>query len=370
MKKTLLLCLTLITATYCFAQQQLATLNHNDSISVYYGSTALQQAYSAAVDSDIITLSSGTFASVDIGKAVTIRGAGMYVDTVAGTSPTIISGDFTISHSDGTLSNHIRLEGMHFINNLNFRTTNYPEFTKCEFDVVQGLSITRNGQTFNMTNATFINCIIKNLQIVKRYAYYSYYTYREYTYIRNSVFINSAVMNTFYYDDNTSSGSTYYVSNATVSATGTNNSFTNCIVRLHPAEAQYYSTNNCILYYDVADSSNSSVTYNSIGINYDSNSANYFNSSILNGQNLHNYNSLSSVFKTFTGTYTSGGTSFELQDSIASSILGTDNTQVGIYGGSMPFDPYVRHPLVRRCNVASRSTADGKLAVDIEIVSE
>lgn len=369
MKKLYLLLAAILIASTTFAQQQLATLNHNDSITVYYGTTALQQAYNASVDGDIITLSSGSFAAVNISKAVTIRGAGMYADSVARTAPTIITGDITIDHANGTLASHIRFEGVRFVENFFFENTNYPEFIKCEFQLISGKNMQQNGYDKYLSHATFINCVIKELQVVKRYPYYNYYTYSARTYIRNSSFVNCALLSVYNFDQY-NSNTTMPVSNNSVNANGTNNTFNNCIVKIHPAEAHNYSINNSILYYAVEDSSSSALAYNSIGINNDITNANYFVSTILNGQNLHNYNSFSSVFKTFTGTYTSGGTSFDLQESIANSILGTDGTQVGIYGGAMPFDPYVRHPLVRRCNVASRSTADGKLAVDIEIVSE
>lgn len=368
MKKLYLLLAAILIASTTFAQQQLATLNHNDSITVYYGTTALQQAYNASVDGDIITLSSGSFAAVNISKAVTIRGAGMYADSVARTAPTIITGDITIDHANGTLASHIIFEGVRFVENFFFENTNYPEFIKCEFQLISGKNMQQNGYDKYLSHATFINCVIKELQVVKRYPYYNYYTYSARTYIRNSSFVNCALLSVYNYDQ--VNHLICPVSTGSVSANGTNNTFNNCIVKLHPAEAHYYSINNSILYYNAADSSSSSLAYNCIGINNDSTGSNYFVSSILNGQNLKNYNIFSSVFKTFNGTYSSGGTTFELEDSIANSILGTDDTQVGIYGGAMPFDPYVRHPLVRRCNVASRSTADGKLAVDIEIVSE
>ncbi len=358
MKKILLFTAAMSFATICLGQQLLATLNHNDSITVYYGSTALSQAYNAAESGDIITLSSGSFAAVDIRKAITIRGAGMYVDTLLGTAPTLITGDFTIDHFAGTISSHICLEGLYFTHSLYFSNVKHPEFIKCEFTRILGTF--PQGTNYYMENATFLNCVVSDyLRMGIQYANYGYY----YAAIQNSSFINCAIMSVSYY----SNRNTSYVSNNYFSASGKNNTFNNCIVKLHPAEAQYYSTNNSILFYNGEDSSYTSVTYNSIGIN---STAPYFSPAILNAQNLHNYNSFSSVFKTFTGTYNSGGTSFELQDSIATSILGTDGTQVGIYGGAMPFDPHIHHPLVRRCNVASRSTADGKLAVDIEIVSE
>ena len=58
---------------------------------------------------------------------------------------------------------------------------------------------------------------------------------------------------------------------------------------------------------------------------------------------------------------------FELTDEAKTKYLGTDGTEVGIYGGNLPFDPTPSNPQITKCNVASKSTADGKLSVDIEV---
>ena len=102
MKKLLSFLFALVCAMTSFAQTSLmATLNHEGTISTFYGTTALQQAHAAAVSGDVITLSSGTFLSTDITKAVTIRGAGMEIikayDIVS--EPTVLGGDFYILKS-------------------------------------------------------------------------------------------------------------------------------------------------------------------------------------------------------------------------------------------------------------------------------
>ena len=58
---------------------------------------------------------------------------------------------------------------------------------------------------------------------------------------------------------------------------------------------------------------------------------------------------------------------YELSEEKQKSYTGTDGTQVGIYGGNMPFDPIPSNPQITKCNVAAKSTADGKLSVDIEV---
>ena len=75
-------------------------MSHEGQISTFYGATALREAHSVATHGDIITLSSGTFVSVNITKAITLRGAGMAIDTVRNTLPTVISGTFNINIAD------------------------------------------------------------------------------------------------------------------------------------------------------------------------------------------------------------------------------------------------------------------------------
>ena len=76
--------------------------------------------------------------------------------------------------------------------------------------------------------------------------------------------------------------------------------------------------------------------------------------------------SLSDIFKTYTGGYSDTET-FELTDAAKAKYLGDDGTQVGIHGGSVPYTPITMKPKITKCNVASKSTADGKLSVDIEV---
>lgn len=337
MKKTLLFAVAMFVATFSFAQQQLATLNHNDSITVYYGASALQQAHSAAVNGDIITLSPGAFQSANITKAITLRGAGMYPDTVAGTAPTTLIGDFTLTVENDSLHN-LYLEGLACANTMNYSRVYNPRFVKCLFR-----TITYTG-SHTMRDAMFMNCIMEN--------FCNLYNNNVASggYAQNTMFVNSVILN-LYRD-----GSPTLI---------------NCVAKFDSGQLNAgISVRNSILYDEYGTSStNVYSVYNSVGICTGNTSYNYFNSTGTQNHQILNYNSFASVFKTFRGSI-ADGVDFQLQDSLATSFLGTDGTQVGIYGGIMPFDPSVRNPLIKKCNVASRSTADGKLAVDIEIVSE
>ena len=72
----------LLISANIYAQKQVATLNHNGEISVYYGENSLRTAHSAAVAGDVITLSPGTFNACVITKPITLRGAGCEDDNV------------------------------------------------------------------------------------------------------------------------------------------------------------------------------------------------------------------------------------------------------------------------------------------------
>ena len=58
---------------------------------------------------------------------------------------------------------------------------------------------------------------------------------------------------------------------------------------------------------------------------------------------------------------------FTLTESGAATYLGGDGTQVGIHGGALPFDPIPDNLLVTTCNIAPKTTADGKLSVEIKV---
>jgi hypothetical protein len=76
---------------------------------------------------------------------------------------------------------------------------------------------------------------------------------------------------------------------------------------------------------------------------------------------------ITSVFKTYNGTddFTFHEL-YELTDEAKALYIGSDDTQVGIYGG-IGFDLVPSTLQITKCEVSPRSTADGKLSVSIEI---
>ena len=331
MKKLFLsLVAAMMAATTTFAQSSLlATLSSNGNITTYYGADALRNAHADAIDGDIITLSSGSFTAVDIEKGITIRGAGMEVDAATQSEPTIIVGNFSISIPE-TSTSPLTIEGIY---------SNY--FIK---------------QTKELRNATFLKCRISELfssatSSVQNITMIHCKITKELVCPTNSTIscLNCVIWNPRTYSNSTS---VYEMTNCVLQKSYVNSemfssTFKNCI---------FVGTNNSLF-------SSTNTMYNCV-LATDDTSFNHFKNISNTTNKVVSYDS---VFKTCKdGTY-SDSENFELTDDAVFEYLGTDGTQVGIYGGNMPFNPVPSNPRITKCDVASKSTADGKLSVDITV---
>lgn len=322
MKKVLLSLVAITLATISYAQStQVATLNHGGAISTFYGPEALVDAVSHASSSggDVITLSSGLFTAAQINKAVTIRGAGMEMDATTGIAPTIINQDFKLRH-DYSTGYRLTIEGVRF-NGVITTTTGIPSptFIKCKFKAIT----TSDSYYHSMPNANFIHCIITD----------SIFAARESSFSFHNCFVNKMV------------GGSSRVCN-----------FENCIIGNMTADVPLAIKNSIIFGDQIVGTC---AAYNSI-VFYDAVAKHCQGTDIVNSALLSN------VFKEFRGTY-DDNISLTLTDEAASILIGSDFTQVGIYGGAYPFDPIPTNPRIVRCDVAKRSTADGKLNVEVEV---
>ena len=345
MKKLFLSLVALVVATLSYAQGSLlATLSHDGQISAFYGANALKQAMAAAESGDVITLSSGQFNAVNITKPITLRGAGMSVntDSINPHEATILQGAFSINIAD-SLSGRVIMEGLYSNSNVTYTgVLKNAQFQKCRFlNFIAGTGA-------SITNSSFIHCRI-----------YNGFKQNENS---NVFFINSIVCaprsesmsssiefdNCFVkYDYNSNYGIyVYQVVNAY---------YKNCVI-----QATYYGGNSTI--------PSSCVAYNCVSVG---NYSGIFNNMTSKNTTNKYLSSPTGFFKTYTatghGTYINDSWSFEPTESAAKTYLGTDGTQVGIYGGNLPYDEDPTIPQITKCNVASKSTADGKLSVDIEV---
>ena len=346
MKKMILMVVAAIVAvTATYAQGSLlATLSHEGNISVFYGSNALKSAVTAAANGDVITLSSGQFNAVDITKNITLRGAGINVstDSLNLNEPTMILGSFSINVAE-TVSGRLAMEGLYFSSSIIYSgTLKNAQFLKCRFR-----SLYNNGSAV-MTNTSFIHCrFYDGFKMDKN---------------SSSQFINCIVCR----PTSRESNSTIEFDNCFIKFDGFSNQSYGDAAWANRVQNAYYK--NCIIQccQNISYNTIYGSCINCIGLggysqmfSYMTNSTNKFVSSI------------SSLFKTYnvtnTDTYINDSWSFELTEEAIQTYLGTDGTQVGIYGGNLPYDENSTIPQITKCNVASKSTADGKLSVDITV---
>lgn len=329
MKKLFSLLALLVTVTFAAGAQsvQVATLTHDGTISSYTGANALRDAYTAAVDGDVITLSSGSFSSVNFEKRITVRGAGMGVkvnDNAPYIAPTILKGDFEIN-ADASGENFFKLEGILCEEEVDLGGVFEAKFAKCRF-----AKLDYNTGKGGFGNTSFINCVIDG----------------------GSICYNASM--TFY---------GCYMEDLYFNGNGSHNNITNCI--LHIVEQSNFDDNACV--------AKNSIYLNSKGYEYCQNKGTAFNSiwsgTIYNHIVTPFWNTLESHNNTIVPEGTQlfkEGTFYQLTDE-AKKYLGDDGTEVGLYGGSLPFDPTPTNPQITKFNVAPKTTADGKLSVDIEV---
>lgn len=328
MKKLLSFLFALVCAMTSFAQTSLmATLNHEGTISTFYGTTALQQAHAAAVSGDVITLSSGTFLSTDITKAVTIRGAGMEVtkayDIVS--EPTVLGGDFNIkipAEDTGRLT----LEGIFHNENIYFSEGQVKNalFLKSRF-----FNVNRSNSC-KVQDLTVLNCRVAGLIGVGR---------------NNSAqFLNSVIKEVDY----------GYLS------------FSHCVIlddiHLSNPGNEYKSCIICKGGRGETVVNSSSSAYNNLFISDATD--------ILN--NVPNQTNLRVPTSDDRFAYLRGyndSKDYKLTDENRDVLKATDGGEIGIYGGTLPYSAIPTNPQITKFNVASKTTADGKLSVDIEVKS-
>lgn len=325
MKKLLLSFIALVCATVSYAQQQLvATLTHGDEITMFYGTYAYRDAMNGAVDGDVINLSGGNFQACTINKAISLRGAGVNAEY-----PTYILGYCDIN-IPANCTGHLTMEGLRFSNELRLKgTLKDAYFFKNLFISVEV------GSDSRVTNAMFVNSLIN----------------RYYMYGSNSP-VSCQFMNSIVKD-------VYVADNPNLSA-----NFINCVVmgqvNGYMVTFNYSTFLNCILVnpsiYMFSTMPSTSSAFNCLAV---SNTGGNPFQNISAGQNNLNYQGF--------GIFTDGNYENDLIDEAKATFIGTDGTPVGMYGGPLPFSFTPTYPQITKMNVASKTTADGKLSVDIEV---
>lgn len=322
MKKLFVSLVALTMATMSYAQSTLvATLTHGDNIKMFYGAYALRDAHNAAANGDIINLSSGAFQAVNIKKALTIRGAG-----ADGESTTYIINGFEIEIPT-SITRRLSFEGVRLSNTTTVKgTLTNATFLKTIIDYID------IGSDSKMTNGSFVNC-----RVYKEDFYGSV----------SAQFVNCEV--------------SYFYSNSNGAASTT---FLNCNIRpYHGYDSDYlYNVQliNCILFND----ENNRGLYQ---IPSTSSAVNCVAVGETDGDVFNNLAARQNCRQAGFDIFQEGHGWEDLTDEAKAKYIGTDGTPVGYFGGMMPFDLTPSYPRITKMNVANKTTADGKLSVEIEV---
>lgn len=276
-------------------------------------------AHNTAVSGDVINLSGGTFTVSEITKAVTIRGAGI--------NETNISNNNSSTYIDISTTDTCQLviECIRFTDRVYFKgTSSNTLFNKCNFtNSSDGIYFDSNSYHENLK---FVNCNIM------RFSGWG----------TNSVKLIHCRINSSF-----QGSSSIQLLNCVVAGSFVNfppsATFVNCILRDNYGGSATLPSNNIAM--NCVAIASSSDPY----ANMQSNKVDCVKSTIEN------------VFSN-TDTY-------ELTDYAKSNYLGTDGTEVGLYGGIYPYNTTPTYPRITNLTVDKQTTADDKLNVEIEVSS-
>lgn len=327
MKKLFLLLTAAIAFGVCAMAQdsRVATLQHGTNFRTYYGTDAFISAHNDASDGDVITLTAGEFNCCDVTKALTIRGEGMN-KTVLQKYPMSI-----IIPKDSPYS--LRFEGMTlqcWSGSWNSRFSISSSggsatvvIADCVINCVGDFDI-----TFKNCNAVILNSKLKLKKNVIAEG-------------NSSIICINSILTSL-------SGGTFDMQNCVITGTAnvTNSIIKNSIIYGVSTLDNTNTTSHCLLKYGSSGFANSWYVKTEPDVNPDPWGEDPETPAVL----------WADLF----------GEDYHLTDAAAATYLGTDGTQVGIYGGAYPYDETPDYPLVKNLEVKGIHE-DGKLQVKINV---
>ncbi len=339
MKKQSLLTLIIALATTMTVNAQTIALHSSSGVQIIKGNMALETAYTAAQSGDTLYLSGGTFippAAFD--KQLMIFGAGHYADSSLATGKTFINGALTLSEN----ADMFYIEGVEITGTVTFTTNhsvNYVIIKRCKINGAFNM-------TGDFTNPSSNLSLIGNVLVTRINLENA----------ETALLSNNIIANTFQ---------------------GSNGNFINNNIIL--GFIWGYSMDNLF-------HGNNNTLNNNIFIweGYNADAGGYGN--IFN-HNLYveptpNYGTTPTASGNYTGiaqadifvnqTGTAFNYAFDYHLQAPATYLGTDNTEVGIYGGQFPYKEGAipLNPHIKLVNNASTTDANGDLQIQIQVEAQ
>ena len=335
MKKSVLTFAMLLLTTFVIAQYRVA-LHSDGNVTIFGGGNPFTEAYNAAVAGDTIYLPGGNLLfPPTIDKSLTIKGVGHYPAATTATNRTVLNGNLSI----GGNADYLHLEGINLTGNLTFATNQKADFVSLKRSRFNTVNYTGSGTTpcenntiseciidanINTQNASFLtaknNIIGGNINYGTQLGFsnnvFLQTGYNLINYVTNSSFTNNIFLYNSYVDD--------FLHNSN------GNTITNNVFKISPIPEANTMSNN----YLNIDLTTVFENIPTVPFNYD-----------------QNYGLLTSATTTF---------------------LGSEGTQVGIYGGTFPFklNSVPTNPSITAKNIASQTDSNGQLPVQVTVKAQ
>ena len=300
---------------------RVATLQHGTNFRAYYGTDAFISAHADAADGDVITLTEGEFNAYDFTKAITIRGEGM------------------------------RKTVLKFIGQGYSKIPKDSPYSLC----FEGLKLSADGGLAIRNDAGGETLVFSRCMIELGYNMY----------VKNC---NAVLLNTYYYCN----------SNDRVFSVEDNSSVTCINSILTNINGQTFNIQNCVIngkanvtnsiiknsiIYEVSTLDNTNTTSNCL---LKEGSSGFTNSWYVKTEPDPNPDPWAEDPETPVLWDELFGEDYHLTDAAAATYLGTDGTQIGIWGGAYPWNETPDYPLVKNLEVKGINE-NGKLQVKINV---
>ena len=323
---------------------QMATLQHGETMKAFYGLDALSDALASATNGDVISLSEGVFNAPTFNKAVTVQGAGFYIDKEGKQAWTSIKDNPVINVPNGDTG--LRIEGIHFAGNVSIEGDSLCNFTitKCRIgDLIA---------TANLVEGEISQSYIKNIKYAET----------------RKLYIHHVVMHTI---DATSDNQISVDVDHCVLTGNMTNSVT-AVVR-NSLLKNVRGTASCAFYNDVMSQNN---VYNSGSHNWRGQITSiYLAGNTIWTLNTYGYDDTHpdylKLFVTSSHAYTwNEYNDYKLTEEAAAQYLCPDGTQVGLYGGTVPFTKTLSTPQIISKTIATETDENGMLNVKIQVEAQ
>jgi len=318
------------------AQNPITTLEHTGTTTVFYGQNSLVDAYTASVNGDYLYLSTGYFtAPTAIAKGVKIIGAGHFPDSAnVARRTTIITG---ISINKGADS--LLLEGLYINGNVSYQSDASINFVKVFRCRLESVLFNSSSDAASKNNCSYEECFINNN--------FDFHNYGVNLKVYHSIISGS--LGVFYINGSSLIDGNIFLENGYTVQYVNGSLIKNNI---------FIKDNNYIF------TCNSSIFANNL----------FVNQSVNFGSNLHynNYTGIaqSNIFVNQTGNTIDYTHDYHLKNPIT--YLGTDGTQVGLYGGTTPFKDKgaPSNPQILTKTVGDQTDTNGNLQINFKIKAQ